>query len=67
MADGTNPRYMENVIIVPIKKPDKDPTDPASYRPIALTSHLGKVMETMVNNRLVHYLETHNKFTFTTW
>jgi len=46
---------------VPIRpKPGKDVSDPSSYRPIALTSCICKVMERMINNRLVWYLE-HNK------
>jgi len=41
--------------VIPI--PDKDASDPNNYRPIALTSCLCKVMERMVNNRLVWFLE----------
>jgi len=37
--------------------PGRDKTDPSSYRPLALTSCLWKVMERMINNRLVWYLE----------
>ena len=43
--------------VVPIPKPGKDTSDPTNYRPIALTSCVCKVMERMVNNRLVWYLE----------
>ena len=32
-------------------------SDPSNYRPIALTSCICKVMERMINNRLVWYLE----------
>jgi len=44
-------------IIVPICKPGKDPSLAESYRPIALTSHVGKIMEKIINERLKYYLE----------
>ena len=45
--------------VIPIPKPNKDHTDPLSYRPIALTSCLCKVLERMINARLIWYLEKH--------
>ena len=47
--------------IVSIPKPGKDATDPSS--PIALTSCLCKVMERIVNNRLVWYLKSNKLIT----
>jgi len=44
-------------VVLLIPKADKDRMDPNSYRPIALTSCLCKVVERMTNNRLVWYLE----------
>ena len=44
-------------IILAFVKPGKDKFLAASYRPIALTSCLCKLMEKMVNARLVWYLE----------
>ena len=44
-------------MVIPIPKPNKDHTDPLSYRPIALTSCLCKVLECMINNPFVSYLE----------
>lgn len=32
-------------VIVPVWKPGKEPSLPGSYRPIALTSHVGKNIE----------------------
>ncbi|GFN90605.1 RNA-directed DNA polymerase from mobile element jockey [Plakobranchus ocellatus] len=46
--------------VVPIPKPGKDPSDPSNYRPTALTSCLCKTLERMVNDRLVHVLESRN-------
>jgi len=43
--------------VVPIQKPRKHTINPANYRPIALTSCVCKIMECMINNRLVWYLE----------
>ncbi|GBN01131.1 putative RNA-directed DNA polymerase from transposon X-element [Araneus ventricosus] len=45
-------------LIIPIAKPGKDPQDPTNYRSIALTSCLCKILERMVNARLVYILET---------
>jgi len=39
------PKQWKESIIVPICKPGKDPSLAESYRPIALTSHVGKIME----------------------
>ncbi|GBL74320.1 hypothetical protein AVEN_235304-1 [Araneus ventricosus] len=54
------PFSWQQAIIIPIPKPGKDPSNPLNYRPIALTNCLCKLMEKMVNRRLVYYLE-HNK------
>lgn len=43
--------------VVPIPKPGKDLSDASNYRPISLTSCLCKLMEKMVNKRLMWYLE----------
>jgi len=51
------------VIGLPILKPAKDASDPNNYRPIALTSCMCKVMERMVNNRLVWFLERNKLIT----
>ena len=41
-----------------VPKPGNDSSDPNNYRPIALTSCLCKMMEMMVNNRLMWVLES---------
>ena len=43
--------------MIPIPKPNKDHTDPLSYRPIALTSCLCKVLERMINTCLTCILK----------
>ena len=44
-------------IVLPFEKPEKDPYVVTNYRPISLTSCLCKLMEKMVNVRLVWTLE----------
>lgn len=55
--EGKIPAGWKEAAIVPIRKPGKDASNPANYRPIALTSHLGKFMERLVNGRLMHFIE----------
>ena len=59
---GEIPQYFKHAVIVPVQKPDKNPTEPKNYRPISLTSHLGKLLETIINNRLMNYIETNGIF-----
>ena len=53
------PQQWRAATVIPIPKPNKDHTDPLSYRPIALTNCLCKVLERMINARLIWYLEKH--------
>ena len=41
---GQLPSVWKQAIIVPVLKPGKNSSNPSSYRPIALTSHLCKVI-----------------------
>ena len=58
---GNIPQIFKHAIVVPILKPNKPKNEPASYRPISLTSHLGKILETMYTNRLQQKLEAFRK------
>ena len=49
--------------VVAVPKRGKDKLDPSNYRPIALTSCICKIMERMINNRSVWYLERNNVIT----
>ena len=60
---GIFPNSWREALVIPIPKPGKEPTDPNSYRPIALTSCVCKVLERMINNRLVWFLESNNLIT----
>jgi len=49
--------------VIPVPKPAKDASDRNNYRPIALISCFCKVMERMINNRLVWFLEKNKLIT----
>ncbi|CAG9790271.1 unnamed protein product [Diatraea saccharalis] len=49
---GTIPSSWKSQIVIPILKPSKNPIDASSYRPIALSSTLCKILEHMIKNRL---------------
>ena len=54
---GKLPLTWKNALIKPVLKKGKPAEDAKSYRPISLTSCLGKVAERMVNERLYWWLE----------
>ena len=51
------PSAWRTAIVTPILKKDKKAGDPKNYRPISLTSAVGKLAERMVNYRLYWWLE----------
>lgn len=53
----------KQALVVPILKPGKDKFNITSYCLISLISTLCKLLEKMVNKRLVWHLEASNKFT----
>uniref|UniRef100_A0A1Y1M3K6 Reverse transcriptase domain-containing protein n=1 Tax=Photinus pyralis TaxID=7054 RepID=A0A1Y1M3K6_PHOPY len=55
-----NPSEWKKAVVVPIPKPGKDPLLPKHYRPISLTSCLGKLLEKLVNRRLQSFLESND-------
>ena len=54
---GRVPSAWKEALVVAIPKDGKPRHLPTSYRPIALTPHLGKVYERLVKNRLEYFLE----------
>ena len=54
---GCLPKEWKHAVIIPIVKPGKQADSPSSYRPIALTSVLCKIMERMITDRIVDKLE----------
>ncbi len=56
-ARGVLPDSWKEALVIPIPKANKPVNDRKSYRPISLTSHLCKLMEGMINDRLGLHLE----------
>ena len=56
------PEQWKEAKVIPILKPNKPSHTKTSYRPIALLSCLSKLMEKMVNRRLLSFLEHKNFF-----
>ena len=56
---GRAPAIWKEAQVIPTPKKGKDNRDPRSYRPIRLLSCVRKLMERMINQRLIHHLETH--------
>jgi hypothetical protein len=54
---GIVPQVWKESKMVPIPKKGKDKTDPNSYRPTSLLRCTSKLMERIVNTRLVWHLE----------
>ncbi|GFS17627.1 RNA-directed DNA polymerase from mobile element jockey [Elysia marginata] len=57
---GLVPSNWKKAILIPILKVGKPKNKGNSYRPISLTSCMCKLMERMINKRLVWHLEKHN-------
>ncbi|HBK71542.1 MAG TPA: hypothetical protein DDZ39_07810, partial [Flavobacteriaceae bacterium] len=58
---GKLPTIWKTSAIIPILKPNKAAKDCSSYRPIALTSILCKIMEKMIHRRLYEWLKKYGK------
>lgn len=58
LRNNVFPTAWTNSTIVPILKQGKTKSDPESYRPISLTCSMCKVLEKIINNRLMWYLES---------
>ena len=55
--NGTVPALWKKATIIPVHKEGKDKKDPNSYRPISLLSCLGKLLERVINRRLISFME----------
>lgn len=65
LADGYFPlEWKRPRVVALLKAPDKDRSDPASYRGICLLPVFGKVLEGIMVNRLKEVLVSENEFQF---
>ena len=55
--EGVIPAGWKHAIVTPVPKPGKPRNQPSSYRPISLTSHMGKIYESILKSRLEHHCE----------
>ena len=60
LEEGSLPSQWRHAKIIPLKKPGKeDYTIAKAWRPISLLATLGKVLESVVAERISHMVETH--------
>ncbi|KAF6527839.1 hypothetical protein HZS61_008141 [Fusarium oxysporum f. sp. conglutinans] len=60
LEEGVIPNQWRHARIIPLKKPGKDDyTIAKAWRPISLLATLGKVLESVVAERISHAVETH--------
>lgn len=57
ITSGTVPSCLKETHVHMIAKPNKDPKNPQSYRPISLTNCLSKMCETAIKNRVMQHCE----------
>ncbi|KAI8421923.1 hypothetical protein MSG28_009843 [Choristoneura fumiferana] len=62
---GKIPEEWKVQIVIPLLKANKDPADPNSHRPIALSCVPAKIMEHLIKNRLEWFVESSNKLSNT--
>jgi hypothetical protein len=50
------PAAWKETLVTPIYKKKGSPLQPSNYRPVSLTSNIGKVLERIVQQRILHHL-----------
>jgi hypothetical protein len=55
--NGLYPKYWRVSLVIPVLKQGKDRSDLNSYRPISLSNCMGKLLEKIVNKKLIWHLE----------
>lgn len=59
--NGVFPICWRTAVIIPLPKPTSKNPEPDSFRPISLTSCLAKVLERIINRRLITELESNER------
>ena len=59
-STGTVPTIWKEAVIRPIPNKGKEKRDPSSYHPISLLSCVGKLLERIINKRLIWHLESNS-------
>lgn len=54
------PKAWKKAVVIPIKKPGKDPSDPGNYRPISLLPVLGKIFEKLICEEIKKIIKEEN-------
>ena len=62
--EGIFPQCWKHAIITQLYKGKGDCSDPSSYRPISISSCLGKILEKVVAKQLIYYLNFQGKLHF---
>ena len=57
LYEGVFPRAWKHAIVLPLFKGRSNRSDAESYRPISLSSSLGKLLEKIVHLQLTYYLD----------
>ena len=61
MDNSIFPSIWKKSDVTPVKKSGKSKSRAESFRPVALLSHLGKIMEVIIREELQTFLEKHSK------
>ena len=61
LSSGKVPKLLKSTLVYPVHKGSgKDPSNPSSYRPISILPALSKILEVVVRDSLIEWLENHN-------
>ena len=61
MQLGVVPEQWKEANVTAIFKRKGHKSDPGNYRPVSLTSQIGKIFERLIRDRIVRFLEDNNK------